>query len=55
MIATGTPPGVGPLQKGDAVEVAIEGIGVLRNLAGKYLSSQTAAAHPRSKLKVYSF
>ena len=26
-----TPPGVGPLQRGDAVEVAIEGIGVLRN------------------------
>jgi 2-keto-4-pentenoate hydratase/2-oxohepta-3-ene-1,7-dioic acid hydratase in catechol pathway len=31
VIATGTPPGVGPLQKGDAVEVDIEGIGVLRN------------------------
>ena len=31
VIATGTPPGVGPLQRGDAVEVAIEGIGVLRN------------------------
>lgn len=31
VIATGTPPGVGPLQIGDAVEVEIEGIGVLRN------------------------
>ncbi len=31
VIATGTPPGVGPLQRGDAVEVEIEGIGVLRN------------------------
>jgi 2-keto-4-pentenoate hydratase/2-oxohepta-3-ene-1,7-dioic acid hydratase in catechol pathway len=31
VIATGTPPGVGPLQKGDAVEVEIEGIGTLRN------------------------
>lgn len=31
VIATGTPPGVGPLKKGDAVEVEIEGIGVLRN------------------------
>jgi 2-keto-4-pentenoate hydratase/2-oxohepta-3-ene-1,7-dioic acid hydratase in catechol pathway len=31
VIATGTPPGVGPLQKGDVVEVKIEGIGILRN------------------------
>jgi 2-keto-4-pentenoate hydratase/2-oxohepta-3-ene-1,7-dioic acid hydratase in catechol pathway len=31
VIATGTPSGVGPLQRGDAVEVEIEGIGVLRN------------------------
>jgi len=31
VIATGTPPGVGPLQKGDTVEVEVEGIGVLRN------------------------
>jgi 2-keto-4-pentenoate hydratase/2-oxohepta-3-ene-1,7-dioic acid hydratase in catechol pathway len=31
VIATGTPPGVGPLKKRDAVEVEIEGIGVLRN------------------------
>jgi|Deesub1362A_J573_1020465.scaffolds.fasta_scaffold00079_110 2-keto-4-pentenoate hydratase/2-oxohepta-3-ene-1,7-dioic acid hydratase in catechol pathway len=31
VIATGTPSGVGPLSKGDVVEVEIEGIGVLRN------------------------
>ncbi len=31
LIATGTPAGVGPLQPGDVVEVAIDGIGVLRN------------------------
>lgn len=31
VIATGTPPGVGPLQKGDTVEVEVEGIGVLKN------------------------
>lgn len=31
VIATGTPPGVGPLHPGDTVEVEIEGIGVLRN------------------------
>jgi len=31
VIATGTPSGVGPLNKGDVVEVEIEGIGVLRN------------------------
>ena len=31
VILTGTPAGVGPLQKGDRVEVEIEGIGVLRN------------------------
>jgi 2-keto-4-pentenoate hydratase/2-oxohepta-3-ene-1,7-dioic acid hydratase in catechol pathway len=31
VIATGTPPGVGPLQKGDCVEVEIEGIGILKN------------------------
>ncbi len=31
VIATGTPPGVGPLQRGDDVEVEIEGIGVLKN------------------------
>ena len=32
VIATGTPQGVGPLKKGDAVEVEIEGIGTLRNI-----------------------
>jgi 2-keto-4-pentenoate hydratase/2-oxohepta-3-ene-1,7-dioic acid hydratase in catechol pathway len=31
LILTGTPAGVGPLQRGDVVEVEIEGIGVLRN------------------------
>jgi len=31
LIATGTPAGVGPLVCGDTVEVAISGIGVLRN------------------------
>lgn len=31
VIATGSPPGVGPLQPGDVVEVEVEGIGVLRN------------------------
>jgi 2-keto-4-pentenoate hydratase/2-oxohepta-3-ene-1,7-dioic acid hydratase in catechol pathway len=31
VIPTGTPAGVSPMQPGDSVEVAIEGIGVLRN------------------------
>jgi 2-keto-4-pentenoate hydratase/2-oxohepta-3-ene-1,7-dioic acid hydratase in catechol pathway len=31
IIATGTPPGVGRLEKDDVVEVEIEGIGVLKN------------------------
>ncbi len=31
VIATGTPSGVGPMEKGDVVEVRIGGIGVLRN------------------------
>ena len=31
VIATGTPPGVGPLHHGDVVEVEIPGIGILRN------------------------
>jgi 2-keto-4-pentenoate hydratase/2-oxohepta-3-ene-1,7-dioic acid hydratase in catechol pathway len=31
MISTGTPPGVGPMNVGDTVEVEVEGIGVLRN------------------------
>ena len=30
VILTGTPAGVGPLNAGDAVEVEIEGLGVLR-------------------------
>jgi 2-keto-4-pentenoate hydratase/2-oxohepta-3-ene-1,7-dioic acid hydratase in catechol pathway len=31
VILTGTPPGVGPMQKGDTVVVEIEGIGRLTN------------------------
>jgi 2-keto-4-pentenoate hydratase/2-oxohepta-3-ene-1,7-dioic acid hydratase in catechol pathway len=31
IIATGTPPGVGPMNVGDIVEAEIEGIGVLKN------------------------
>ena len=31
LIPTGTPAGVGPMQAGDTVEVAIDGLGVLRN------------------------
>ncbi|MBI3820018.1 MAG: fumarylacetoacetate hydrolase family protein [Planctomycetes bacterium] len=31
VIATGTPPGVGPLKPGDAVEVEIDKIGILKN------------------------
>lgn len=31
VIATGTPPGVGPIQVGDIVEVEVEGIGILKN------------------------
>lgn len=31
LIATGTPPGVGPMLPGSTVEVEIEGLGVLRN------------------------
>ncbi len=34
LITTGTPPGVGPLAPGDAVEVEIGGIGVLRHSVG---------------------
>ncbi len=36
IIATGTPPGVGPLKDGDVVEVKIEGIGILRNYVKKF-------------------
>ncbi len=31
VISTGTPPGVGPMEKGDIVEISIEGLGILRN------------------------
>ena len=31
LVLTGTPDGVGPLQVGDTVEVALEGIGILKN------------------------
>lgn len=31
LISTGTPLGVGPLKKGDIVEIEIEGIGILKN------------------------
>jgi 2-keto-4-pentenoate hydratase/2-oxohepta-3-ene-1,7-dioic acid hydratase in catechol pathway len=31
IIATGTPKGVGPLKKGDVVEILVEGVGVLKN------------------------
>jgi len=31
VITTGTPPGVGEMQRGDTVEVEIKGIGILRN------------------------
>jgi 2-keto-4-pentenoate hydratase/2-oxohepta-3-ene-1,7-dioic acid hydratase in catechol pathway len=31
IIATGTPPGVGPMEAGSEVEVLIEGIGTLKN------------------------
>jgi len=31
LIATGTPAGIGPLKKGDVVEVEIEGIGILKS------------------------
>jgi 2-keto-4-pentenoate hydratase/2-oxohepta-3-ene-1,7-dioic acid hydratase in catechol pathway len=36
IISTGTPPGVGPMQIGDTVEIEIEGIGTLKN----YLKSE---------------
>jgi 2-keto-4-pentenoate hydratase/2-oxohepta-3-ene-1,7-dioic acid hydratase in catechol pathway len=32
LIATGTPPGVGPMQPGSTVRIEIEGIGVLENM-----------------------
>ena len=38
LIATGTPAGVGPLQRGDVVEVEIPGVGVLKNSVTKEAS-----------------
>lgn len=35
VIVTGTPSGVGPIEVGDAVEVEIEGIGILKNHVGR--------------------
>ena len=34
LIATGTPPGIGPMQKGDRIAVEVEGIGRLENSVG---------------------
>ena len=34
IISTGTPSGIGPMKKGDKIEVHIEGIGILRNYIG---------------------
>ncbi|MFN8589235.1 MAG: fumarylacetoacetate hydrolase family protein [Candidatus Eisenbacteria bacterium] len=34
LIATGTPAGIAPLEPGDAVEVEVEGVGVLRHAIG---------------------
>ncbi len=34
VIATGTPSGVGPMARGDIVEIEIDGIGVLKNTVG---------------------
>jgi 2-keto-4-pentenoate hydratase/2-oxohepta-3-ene-1,7-dioic acid hydratase in catechol pathway len=31
IIATGTPPGVGPMERGDTVEAELEGVGILKN------------------------
>jgi len=31
VVATGTPSGIGPMRRGDIIEVSIEGIGTLRN------------------------
>jgi hypothetical protein len=31
IIATGTPSGIGALQRGDTIEIVIEGVGTLRN------------------------
>ena len=32
IIATGTPGGIGPMNRGDAIEIKIEGIGTLKNV-----------------------
>jgi len=37
VIAAGTPPGVGPMNVGDTVEVEIEGIGMLRNFIKNHI------------------
>ena len=34
VIATGTPAGIGPMQSGDTVRIAVEGLGVLENIVG---------------------
>jgi 2-keto-4-pentenoate hydratase/2-oxohepta-3-ene-1,7-dioic acid hydratase in catechol pathway len=39
IIATGTPPGVGPMNIGDSVEVEIEGVGILKNYLKKESST----------------
>lgn len=36
LIATGTPPGVGPMQPGSTIEVEVSGIGVLTNSVVRY-------------------
>jgi 2-keto-4-pentenoate hydratase/2-oxohepta-3-ene-1,7-dioic acid hydratase in catechol pathway len=40
VVATGTPPGVGPLIDGDRVEVEVEGVGVLSNPVKKFEPSR---------------
>ena len=35
VIATGTPPGIGPMKVGDEIEVRVSGIGSLKNIVGK--------------------
>jgi 2-keto-4-pentenoate hydratase/2-oxohepta-3-ene-1,7-dioic acid hydratase in catechol pathway len=34
VIATGTPPGIGPMRAGDEIEIRISGIGLLKNTVG---------------------
>jgi len=46
VIATGTPPGVGPLRVGDAVTVEIEGIGALSNRIVAPAESSTRETEP---------